>query len=927
MKRFIPIIFLLFFALPAQAQLWSGLIDPSRATDWSTAGVIGGIPSGSWTQCGPTIAAYNGTADTIINAVNYTSVGYTGCTANQYILLGPGTFNLTTAIRINQKNRRALRGSGAKNTILAFASGAVNSCGGQFHTPVCIYGVNGSEWYITDSKFADWTGGLTQGSTIVTLSNTTNLVANQSLLLLDKCPDGVSGFPCSPGVSGTYITTEQDTGNLFDFNGKYVQPWSSVYSYSTSVTNSATFSGRLFTSQINSNLNHAPTVGGDANWTDLAAAPNGTFGGASNGPDQGNQRLFRGQAEVFQISNVGSGGTAGQVTLVGSIRGPNYTSGTTPAAAVAVNPINYFGLENLTIDVTLTGDNDGPVCIYCSNSWMSGLRVLNPGYSGFLLILGSHNTIQNSYRFGSNRTPGVDSFTFNTQASSDILIQNNISQGGSNCLVNEGSDSGLVFAYNLCLNQRTNNGNLSPCIQPHARNMFQLFEGNICNVAYLESLHGPKTMVTLFRNFFTGWESCANNGVCGAQSFKGGGGSQNTPARTAYGSRYNNAIANVLGTPSYAAGYTGGLLADGNIYGFGSSGAQLATDALITSTFYRYGNVDAVTGFAFPLYCLDANSTNWNKCPGGSEVPTGISPYGQPAPTVGDTTRSGGAQSAFPASLYLSGRPSAWWPVSIPWPAIGPDVTGGNVGQCNGTFGPTTPNVAGQYGGVAALNSGHCPGTSFNSAALGGRVNAIPAMLCALNVMGMPVDGTNSSALPFDANDCYSGATAPLVTLTTFPANFGSHTVGVASGSQTFTLTNSGTSTLTYSLISVTGANISDFALTPGVTNPCTLAGSTLAAGGNCTFKVIFTPSNTGTRTANLQVDSNAASTPDLGAMSGIGQASVIGTGANFSLTKMIWKNNKTGVLTAMSCRVCGTNCFGCFKPGSVNPSPKILLW
>src|ERR1039457_350448 len=38
----------------AFAQQWSGILDPSRAVDWSATspGVVGGIPSGSWTQCG-----------------------------------------------------------------------------------------------------------------------------------------------------------------------------------------------------------------------------------------------------------------------------------------------------------------------------------------------------------------------------------------------------------------------------------------------------------------------------------------------------------------------------------------------------------------------------------------------------------------------------------------------------------------------------------------------------------------------------------------------------------------------------------------------------------------------------------------------------------------------------------------------------------
>src|SRR5438309_1096194 len=72
------------------AQQWSGILAPNRATDWSGAGVEGGIPSGSWTQCGSTIPA-GSSAATIQTALD-------NCAANHYVLLGTGTFNLTQGI-------------------------------------------------------------------------------------------------------------------------------------------------------------------------------------------------------------------------------------------------------------------------------------------------------------------------------------------------------------------------------------------------------------------------------------------------------------------------------------------------------------------------------------------------------------------------------------------------------------------------------------------------------------------------------------------------------------------------------------------------------------------------------------------------------------------------------------------------------------
>ena len=141
----------------------------------------------------------------------------------------------------------------------------------------------------------------------------------------------------------------------------------------------------------------------------------------------------------------------------------------------------------------------------------------------------------------------------------------------------------------------------------------------------------------------------------------------------------------------------------------------------------RWGNWDAFNG-----------TTRWNT----SEVPSGIAVYPNSVPT---SCTSGGS---CPPSFYLSSRPS-WWSSSIPFPAIGPDVSNGNVGQCTGTL-----NTPGQFAGVAATSSGQCRGTSLASA-WGGHINAIPAMACFLNVMGGAPDGTGS-ILSFDGSKCYA---------------------------------------------------------------------------------------------------------------------------------------------------------------------------
>lgn len=165
------------------------------------------------------------------------------------------------------------------------------------------------------------------------------------------------------------------------------------------------------------------------------------------------------------------------------------------------------------------------------------------------------------------------------------------------------------------------------------------------------------------------------------------------------------------------------------------------------------------------------------------------------------------------------------------------------------------------------------------------------------------------------------------------PGNlFGNQPVGVTSGNQSVTLCNgtfsgntcnAASATLTITSITLTGANPSMFSI---FSNPC---GASLAPGATCVINVNFTPTAAASYTANLHFITNAGSSPDDQPLSGTGVPSTGGTGqpSPFGLVGMLWKNNKTGVLTKVSCRGCGLGCFACFKPGPMNPSPKIILW
>lgn len=97
---------------------------------------------------------------------------------------------------------------------------------------------------------------------------------------------------------------------------------------------------------------------------------------------------------------------------------------------------------------------------------------------------------------------------------------------------------------------------------------------------------------------------------------------------------------------------------------------------------------------------------------------------------------------------------------------------------------------------------------------------------------------------------------------------FGNQLIHTASAEQTVTLSNNGSSDLTVSAITFSGANLGDFAQTS--------ACGTVAPGGSCIINVTFTPAGMGARTASLTVSTNDPVNPTLTvSLSGTGVAPV----------------------------------------------------
>jgi hypothetical protein len=177
----------LFPAAASEAQdarLWSGILAPNRATDWTRAGVQGGIPNR--TAICATLNPGASAAD-ISKAIS-------SCPAHQVVFLNPGTYDLADKVTFGTRSNVTLRGAGANRTILRFSGGG--SCRGVPST-ICM----GVDW--VDRRYppnaTTWTGGYAPGTEQITVGTTAGMRVG-GILILDQINDSSdtgSIFVCS----------------------------------------------------------------------------------------------------------------------------------------------------------------------------------------------------------------------------------------------------------------------------------------------------------------------------------------------------------------------------------------------------------------------------------------------------------------------------------------------------------------------------------------------------------------------------------------------------------------------------------------------------------------------------------------------------------------------------------------------------------
>ena len=631
----IPFVLLLAVPLAAQAAPpWSSILDPSRAIDWSQAGVIGpdgskGIPN--FPDCtAATVRA--GVAGDIQAAID-------ACPNRTVIRIPAGTYNLPGGLSITHPV--VLRGAGSSLT--KFITGGSIS-----------FNPYGSGGVPTNTRAVNWTGGYAQGSTLITLSSITGLTTGQEIVL-DQLNDtslvnviGNEGH-CGPGGAGNGCGRSNDV--------------SAACSYGFCAS-------------------------------DARAMP-----------------------QIVGVSAI----QWNQVTLDTPVYFTHQASLSPQAFFWAGGNMKYAGIENIGIDAQY---NSRAIAMqFCTGCWVKGVEVDHIARGAINVFWTSHNEIRDSY-FNQSQAIAPENYGIENDNNSATLMENNIFHNTDAGIMVGWPNSGIVVAYNYTLNNPPAAPQLIGNLSSHdAHNYMNLFEGNITPRLYFDFIWGSSSHETVFRNYFSGFQdprlSPAPN-----QYYS----NFNMPVVMEAWNRYMNFLGNVLGTAGIHAVYqaadgsqdpvvenyfdenfnnitttawngacNGGLkptclgMGVGPIYTLGSfnmySPSTTGFDTQVLSTFLRGGNFDYAT-----------RSAIWQDN----------------APADGSTYLP---RQSLPPSFYLSGKPS-WWR-NATWPAIGPDVSGGQ-----------------------------------DSA---GHANKIPAQIC--------FENTIATGIPFNADRCYGAGgsgSAPL---------------------------------------------------------------------------------------------------------------------------------------------------------------------
>lgn len=417
----------------------------------------------------------------------------------------------------------------------------------------------------------------------------------------------------------------------------------------------------------------------------------------------------RGQT-VEVVSCSPSCGNSGTTTI--TISPALYTAYTLTPQALPFTPTRYTGIEDLQIysNNTHTSKRNAPIALYsCLYCWIKGVEENYTDGDYTKVYWALHFEIRDSYfSNGFGHGPGTNNnAVWVGFKSSAGKIENNIMERCENPVMLQFGAAGNVVSYNYATGCYAVPVTVTTPFEWHAAHeQFNLVEGNVDAELWLDVGHGSTSQTTSFRNWWLGTGKVCNTSIDtrAAISCSGSNGIWTTDAARAIAddslSVTSNFIGDVVGSAAQESlggnktalsqwnqnrNYNGTQY--GLTFGYSLLGDS-GSDSFDTTNTYA-------TSFIHGLYNNIDSSTTW----------------------------AGGVTHTLPNSFYLNGKPS-WWGSAVPFPAIGPDVTGG----------------AGPGGHAYAMSN--------------------PAMNCYYNVMG-GTDGGAGGPFTFNANSCYSGTPPP----------------------------------------------------------------------------------------------------------------------------------------------------------------------
>ena len=612
-----------------------------RGTTWNLAGrsTRGGVPSANWPLCNATPLAPSGADDdsVAINAL------IQSCAPGTVARLGAGTFVMGQDPYGNGRyvllNKGvALRGAGAGKTILRNPrNSTINVDSPADATPIIIVGP--ARWVNPDgdARCTQPTAyqpaymqrlsiDAAKGSRSVTVADG-GIFKPGMFVLLDET-SGASWQPDVAGAAGTKVWASPD----------YAVQWGL----------------------------HQPPILYVDDLTDTATPSSANnWAGTGNGHDASCwfSRQDRPQNEIKEIAAVSGNTITFTSPLHKSYRASRYAELTTYTGGNA--QVVGAGVENLS---AVGGGNGGIRFENTAYAWAKNIEVTAWWGEGVAFDGAFRTELRDSYIHDTAwPSPGGAGYIISTaNASSELLIENNIFARANKVMVARSSGTGSVVAYNYADQGYIfyNSGwvevglNGSHMVGSH----HMLFEGNQSFNMDTDDTHGNSTYHTFYRNWVTSVRSKFTNAVNG-ESIDDAAQPANGPKRAAGAAPYSywmSFVGNVLGAPGIttaANGYVDESTNWGNnpkaIWLLGWNAVEpYTTDPNVAKTALRDGNWDVLLG-----------QQTW-------------------------LTRSA---APLPASCYLTSKPAFFG--ANPWPWVDPATGATRVLPAKARYDAGTPNT------------------------------------------------------------------------------------------------------------------------------------------------------------------------------------------------------------------------------------------